>query len=311
MSATATAALELGQPAEEVKEERPDDQRLWSVTTIIGVLDKPALKWWAAEEAAKAAVSIAGTLPQRIAEDGEAEVIDWLRRAMNRRPKGRLTAAALGSCAHEACETYALTGVRPGPDELAGLVRREGGQRFGGVKAEVAVLERMLDRFDGWLQRFTPTYDATEVVVYHPEYGYAGQADAFLRIDGVRLLVDYKSSRDGFDRQGRPKSPYPEAALQIAAYRHARLAAVWRPRRIERFRRRYYLLSDAERDRSVPVPEVDGGAVIHLTPDHCEVFPVRCDEAVHERFLYVQEAARWHLEMSRDAIGLPMVEPAR
>jgi hypothetical protein len=165
----------------------------------------------------------------------------------------------------------------------------------------------MLDRFDHWLQRFTPAYQATEVVVYHPTYGYAGQADGFLTVDGVRLIIDYKTSRDGYDAKGNPKTPYPEAALQLAAYRYAEGAAVWRPRRIEQFRRRYYLLSDAERDRAVPVPEVDGGAVIHITPDHCELFPVRCDQQVHEAFLYVQEASRWVNGLSKNVIGMPMV----
>lgn len=308
MTAVDTDAPALGLPTIEGAEEQPGDRRLWSVTTIIGVLDKPALLYWAAEQTAAAAVSVAGSLRQRLEEDGEAETIKWLRDARFRRPKGVLSATSLGTCAHEACESYALTGVRPTVAEIQAIVRREGGQRFTGVKAEAAVVGQMLDRFDAWLQRFTPIYHATEVVVYHPTYGYAGQCDGFLEIDGVRLIIDYKTSRDGFDSKGRPKSPYPEAALQLAAYRHAELAAVWRPRRLEAFRRRYYLLSDAERDRSVPVPEVDGGAVIHITPDHCESFPVRCDQAVHEAFLFVQEAARWHLEMSRDVIGAPMVD---
>lgn len=309
MTATTTAPA-LGQPPEDGAEEQPGDRRLWSVTTIIGVLDKPGLLYWAAEQAAAAAVSIAGSLEQRVREDGEAEVIKWLRDARFRKPRGLLSATSLGTCAHEACEQYALTGNRPTTADIEAIVRREGGPRFSGVKAEAAVVARMLDRFDGWLQRFQPSYQATEVVVYSPTYGYAGQADAFVTIDGVRLLVDYKSSREGFDSEGNAKSPYPEAALQTAAYRHAELAAVWRPRRLEQFRRRYYLLSDAERDRSVPVPETDGGAVIHLTPDHCEIFPVRCDKTVHEAFLYVQEAARWQLELSRDVIGLPMIGSA-
>ncbi len=304
---TAATEPQLGQAATDVKTEETGDQRLWSVTTIIGTLDKPALLYWSAEQTALAAVAVAKSLPQRIAEDGEPETVKWLRDARFRKPRGRLSATALGSCAHAACEQYALTGQRPTPDDLADIVRAEGGPRFDGVTAETAVLGRMLDRFDGWLQRFTPIYDATEVVVYHPTYGYAGQADAFLRIDGLRLLVDYKTSREGFDSKGQAKSPYPEAALQLAAYRYAEFAAVWRPRRIEKFRRRYYLLGDAERDRAVPVPQVDGGAVIHLTPDHCEIFPVRCDKAVHEMFLFVQEAARWTLEMSRDVVGLPMI----
>jgi hypothetical protein len=299
--------LELGQTAEDVKTEEPGDLRLWSVTTIIGVLDKPALMYWSAEEAAKAAVASRRSLDQRIDEEGEEAVIKWLRDARFRRPKDRLSNASLGTCAHHACETYALTGTRPDNQQLADILRAEAGPGFTGISQEIAVLNRMLDRFDDWLNRAQPKYDAAEVVVYHPEYGYAGQADAFLIIDGVRLIVDYKTSRDGYDAKGNAKTPYPEAALQLSAYRFAQFAAVWRPRRIEQFRRRYYLLSDAERDRAVPVPEVDGGAVIHLTPDHCEAFAVRCDQQVHEAFLFVMEAARWSFEMSRDVIGMPLI----
>ena len=42
---------------------------MYSVTTIIGALDKPALLYWAAEETAKAAVTVAKSLPTRIEED--------------------------------------------------------------------------------------------------------------------------------------------------------------------------------------------------------------------------------------------------
>lgn len=296
----------IGQPAEDVA--RPDDTdlRLWSVTAIIGCLDKPALLYWSAEQAAAAAVASAKSLPARIEEEGPEAVTKWLRDARFRPRKDRLSAASLGTCVHTACEEYALTGIRPGNDRLAQIVLARGGPQFQGVTSEVAVINQMLNRFDGWLQRFQPEYDATEVVVYHPTCGYAGTADAFLRIGGVRLIVDYKSTREPYDSQGRPKAPYPEAALQLAAYRHAEFAAAWRPRRTERYRRRYYLLSEAEREVAVPVPQVDGGAVIHITPDACEIFPVRCDQRVHEAFLYVQESARWSFELSRDVIGLPM-----
>lgn len=306
MTTLDTAEL-LGQAPDDVTQAGDGDLRLWSVTTIIGALDKPALLYWAAEQAALAAVRIASTLPDRIVQEGEAEVVKWLRDARFRRPKGILSNASLGTVAHQCCEEYALTGTRPDRGRIAEILRIEGGARFDGVDAETPVVEKMLDQFDGWLQRFQPAFQATEVVVYHPTYGYAGCSDAFLTIDGVRLIVDYKTSREGFDKEGRPKTPYAEAALQLAAYRYAEFAAVWRPRRIEKFRRRYYLLSDAERERAVPVPEVDGGAVIHLTPDHCEIFPVRCDQRVHEAFLYVQEASRWLNTTSKDVVGMPMV----
>ena len=307
---TDTKAPLLGLPADDGAAEQDDDLRLWSVTTLIGCLDKPALLYWAAEQTALAAVAIADSLPKRIEEDGPEEVTKWLRDARFRRPKGRLSNASLGTCAHAACEEYALTGTRPDDDRLAAIVKAEGGARFDGVAAEVAVLNQMLDRFDEWLQRFQPAYQATEVTVYHPDYGYAGTCDGFLTIDGSPYIIDYKTSREGFDGRGNAKTPYPEAALQLAAYRYATHAAVWRPRRIEKFRRRYYLLSDAERDQAVPVPEVDGGLVIHLTPDHCEAFATRCDGRVFDAFLYVVEASRWVNGLSKEVIGMPIV-PAR
>lgn len=301
----------LGQAPDDNATEQPDDLRLWSVTTLIGALEKPALLYWASEQTATAAVNVATTLASRIEQDGEAETIKWLRDARFRRPKGKLSAASLGTCAHQACEEYALTGTRPTTGRLTEIVRQEAGAKFDGLTAEIPVLNQMLDQFDGWLERFQPSYQAAEVTVYHPTYGYAGTCDGFLTIDGMRCIVDYKTSREGFDARGNPKGPYPEAALQLAAYRWAEHAAVWRPRRIEKYRRRYYLLSDAEREKAVPVPEVDGGLVIHITPDHCEAFATRCDERVHEAFLYVMEASRWLNGLAKEVIGMPIVPAAR
>lgn len=283
-----------------------DDIRMWSVTTIIGALDKPGLLFWAAEQAAAEAVRVSGSLATRVEEDGEEAVIKWLRDARFRTPKDRLSASSLGTCTHTACEEYALTGSRPDDDRLAEIVLAEGGNNFEGVDDEVAVINTMLDRFDGWLQRFQPEYQATEVAVYNPTYGYAGTCDAFLTVDGVRFIVDYKTSREPFDSRGKPKTPYPEVALQLAAYRHAEYAAVWRPRVHTKWRRRYYLLGPAERELAVPVPEVDRGLCIHITPEACEAFPIRCDQPIFESFLFVQEAFRWTQETSKTVIAEPL-----
>jgi hypothetical protein len=88
------------------------------------------------------------------------------------------------------------------------------------------------------------------------------------------------------------------------------MAAVWRPRRMEQYRRRYYLLGQAEREMAVPVPEVDTGLVIHITPDHCDAYPVECGPDIFEAFLFVQEAARWSFQTSKTVIGRPL-EPAK
>ena len=214
--------------------------------------------------------------------------LKWLRDARFRKPKGMRSATELGTLVHEACERYALTGSRPAD-----------------VDAEVVPF---LDRFDAWLARFGPVYQATEVAVFHPELGYAGTADGFLTIDGVRYIFDIKSTRKALDSQGKPSTPYPEqVGLQLAAYRWAKYAAVWRPRRAERMKRRYYLLGPDERAMAVPVPEVDTGLVIHITPDACDGFPIVCDQAVFESYLAVQDAARWLFQGSKGVMGEPLV----
>lgn len=302
---------ELSQPddGELVKVEAPDDIRLWSVTTLIGVLDKPALLYWAAEQTAAAAIASAKSIPARVEEEGVEAVTKWLRDARFRKPKDSLSATALGTVAHRCFELYALTGQRPTPSEIGQLVAAEGGRGFTklGVDAEAATVGKMLDQFDhGWLQAFSPAYEATEVTVFNPDYGYAGTLDTIVAVGGRLLIGDYKTSRKSTDNQGRATSPYPEVALQLAAYRWAPLAAVWRPRRFEHFRRRYYLLGPDERAQAVPVPEVDGGICIHVTPEHCTVHPVRCDEVVFEHFLFVLECARWTHDIAPAVIGEPL-----
>lgn len=297
MAAIAIPAGTLGQPAIEGASPADDDLQLWSVTTILGALDKPALLYWAAEQSALAAVHSEATWRGMLADDDPAcwhtdaatcPALKWLRDARFRKPKGMRSATELGTMVHEACEQYALTGTRPAD-----------------VDAEVIPF---LDRFDAWLQRFGPSYQATEVAVFHPQLGYAGTSDAFLTIDGVRYIADYKTSRKDLDSKGKPSTPYPEqVGLQLAAYRWAKYAAVWRPRRAEKMRRRYYLLGPDERAMAVPVPEVDTGLVIQITPERCEAYPIVCDEAVFEAYLAVQDSARWVFQGSKSVMGEPLM----
>jgi hypothetical protein len=286
----------LGQQAIDGAEQRPDDQAYWSVTTILGALDKPALLYWASEQTALAAVHSEATWRGMLDDDepgcrhtdaATCAALKWLRDARFRKPKGMRSATELGTLVHAACEQYALTGTRP-------------------VDVDPEV-RPFLDRFDEWLSRFGPSYQATEVAVFHPDLGYAGTADGFLSIDGVRYIFDIKSSRKSLDSQGRPSTPYPEqVGLQLAAYRHAKYAAVWRPRRAEKMRRRYYLLSPEERELAVPVPQVDTGLVIHITPDRCDAYPIVCDQPVFEAYLAVQDCARWLLQTSKAVMGDPL-----
>jgi hypothetical protein len=264
----------------------PDDQRLYSVTTIIGALDKPALLYWAAEESAKAAVAVAKSLPVRVEEDGAEEVVQWLRDARFRKPKGQRSAKDLGTAVHDALEQLALTGKFPDVDDE---------------------VRPFIVQADKWMQKFQPVYEAAEMTIYNPTYGYAGTLDAIATVEGVRFLLDYKSTRKSIDSRGKKTTPYPEqVGLQLAAYRYGEYAAAWRPRRYEYQKRRYYLLGMTERENAQPVPEVDSCLVLHLTPEHCDAFPINANEDAYLSFLYTLEAFRWVNQTSKHIMGDPL-----
>jgi hypothetical protein len=267
------------------------DQQLWSVTTILGALDRPALTYWACEKAAVAAINQRNTWQGMIADDAEncdhndaqeCAAVKWLRDARWRKVPGEKSDMDMGTEVHAACEEYVLTGTRPH------------------VPADV---EPYLVQFEEWCQRAQPAYTAAEVTVYEPTYGYAGTADAFMTVGGVPVIADYKTTKKPLDARGQRKTPYPEVGLQLAAYANAEFAAAWRPRRYERFRRRYYLLSDVERANAVPLPEIDAGLAILITPEFCDAWIIDVSERVHTAFLYTLEAHRWQIETSRTVIS--------
>jgi AraC-like DNA-binding protein len=284
---SSTPTVALGEIDVEPQEE---DERFFSVTTIIGALDKPALLYWSAEETAKLAVVSRSSLTRRVKEEGEEAVIKWLRDARFRPPKGYRSATALGTAVHDAVEQYALTGLRPEVDDE---------------------VRPFLEQFDRWAQVWQPKYLAAEAAVYNRTYGYAGTLDAIAEIDGQTVLLDYKSSRKSTGSDGKPSGPYPEVALQLAAYRHAEIVATWRARRFEKYRRRYYLLNEAEAIIGEPMPEVDGCVVLHLTPEHADLYPIRADDAVFEKFLFTLECFGWLQGLSKQVIGKPMERSTR
>lgn len=271
-----------------------DDDRLWSVTTILKSFgDSEGLIQWTAAETAKAAVTSLPTITA-MAEDDPVAAVDWLKQARFRPAKGARSATKMGQDVHACCEMYVVTGKRP---ELGTPLPN------GTLDAEV---EPYIDSFELWLDRFQPEYIAAEVTVYNERYGYAGTADGYAKVQGTPVIIDYKSAKESFDARGKRKRPWTDVAMQVAAYRHAPKAAVWRARRFESYGRRYYLLNAEERELAVPTPEVEGGLVIHLTPQHCDVYPVDCGEEVFDAFLYAVEGARWTSVTSKRVFGEPL-----
>lgn len=155
------------------------DREFPSVTNVIGQLDKPALRSWAAKEVATYAVQhrdVWGDLPS-------ADAIDLLKRSPYRNSG---SAADRGTAVHQAIEED----VDPDrlPSELAGYVR-----------AARSFIEDMQD---------VDTQVFDEVTLRHSEHGYAGTADRLCWIGGEFTVVDWKTSKS---------IGYIEHALQLVA----------------------------------------------------------------------------------------------
>lgn len=243
-----------------------DDTPATGVTTALKLgLPAPALVGWGIN-------SVADYVLANWAELEAMGPSDKLK-AMKRSPYAHRDRAALrGTEIHGHGE--ALTHGRPVdvPDELRGPVE---------------AYARFLDEWG-----IEPI--ATETVLGHTDYGYAGTADLWCVVaarDGARCLVDIKTG----------KGVYPEAVLQLAAYRYANL---WQP--------------DGPDSESAEVPEVDRVYVAHVLPDAVRMVPVAADEAAFRAFLYVLQTARWatrHSEAHRQedghyAVDFPLIGEA-
>lgn len=152
-----------------------------SVTTIIGVLDKPALVGWAANKA------IDYILEHRNDMDG-AHFWDNARKAWR---DAASKAADHGTAVHALAEEWIKGGTPlPDTDEHA----------------------RAFEALQAWAERERLAFTEAETEVFSTAWGYAGKLDA-IATDGMgrRVLVDFKTS----------SGIWPEYKVQVSAYKAA------------------------------------------------------------------------------------------
>jgi hypothetical protein len=261
-----------------------DGTELWSVTSILEIIDKPALRFWAGNLAAEAAM----------------DRLPWLINAYRTRPCGQTKlslrcgecrdcaqtwvarrhvaksgeARDRGSAVHHVVETVELTGVEPEHDpEIAPYVVQY--QRF---------------RAD-----YAPRFVMSEATVFSRKHGYAGKLDGHIVLDGStrkaarlldllrvsapsRLLVDVKTTAK--DRSAF----YPEFALQCAPYRFAE----------------GWLLPDKTEQE---LPPVDGAVVLQLRPNGYSLRPVAADSTTFAAFLAAAQMWRWQREHGKASVA--------
>ena len=167
----------------------PDDKTLKypGVTSVLGMLPKEFLRYWAAKMVAQEAVEDLGTVVQMTLRDPSAAV-DHLRKSPDRNTR---KAADTGTAAHDLFERMAR------------------GQTVGRVHPD---LEPFVRHFDEFLRVAKPEMLFMEETVWSDTHQYAGSFDGFGKIDGSPLWLDWKTTRSGV---------HEEVGLQLAAYRYA------------------------------------------------------------------------------------------
>jgi len=164
-----------------------------SVTTILGVKDKPALVGWAKRETAACAVRNLDVLSRMVQSGGAQAAVEWLKRIPDYQ---RDVAADLGSRVHALAE---------------GIGRGEPLTVDEELRPYLAAYRR------DFLDVFQPRFLAVEAMVCSERYEYGGTADAFVEIDNEIWLLDYKTG----------SGVYPDSALQLAGL--ARAQFIGRP----------------------------------------------------------------------------------
>ena len=176
-------------------------KKLPSVTTIVSILDKPALVYWAANCACNYIIDnledLIKPVPPATEENHFVEIESLFPIIESARKNFRKVSAKamdIGSAVHAAIERYLKTGQEPEApsDEV--------------LSAFLAFLE--------WLD----TWESYETVkTEHTVYAdrYAGTTDWFVMLNGKKYAVDFKT----YNEESKSQPPYDEAKYQIAGYR--------------------------------------------------------------------------------------------
>lgn len=306
--------------------ERPGSYRFVryvSVTTALDVVNKDALKYWAAGLAAERAMA---NLPQlmvaafkpdcgrayaRTEPLGCGDCEACTRRWVSLFHVGESARRAReGSAAHDVWEGWARTGELIYTPVLSGDPDVD----------QYVPTQQTMAPYIAALRAFVTDFGlqpgdiiVTECTVYHHGLLYAGTLDTILDLhprtkkaaevcarvglaagvpagEPVRLLVDLKS------REGEKAQLYDEQPLQLTGYRFA-----------ETMMPKAHLQPSA--DLEIPMMATDGAAILQVRPDGYTFRPVVTDGRTRKAFEAVLTLSRWretHGERSTQVQAFPL-----
>lgn len=165
------------------------DAKFPSVTTICGVIDKPALVGWGVKCMAEKLLALWKERPEEFSTTAFKQIV---KEAKSARFIVSKEATDIGSRAHELTELYDL-----------------GREEEFDIEQERKEVRNCFNAYLDFLDEMKWTPRHVELTVYHDRLRYAGTLDrVYSTPDGKRVLLDIKTS----------KALYPEVDLQLAAY---------------------------------------------------------------------------------------------
>ncbi|MGI8333418.1 hypothetical protein ACRYCC_25995 [Actinomadura scrupuli] len=257
---------------------------LRSVTTVLNLgSPKESLIHWAGNLVAETAMAYLPRLVRASLHPAtRKEVYDWLRRAHTRKRDER---GDLGSAVHLIIESKILD--QPIPAEII----------------EDPEMAPYIEHFEAFVREWQVTFKASEMVVANYDDEYAGTLDftldspLFAEALGcppdTDVMGDTKTGGelDELTYDGGIKGVYPEAGVQMSAYRRAP----------------YGWLRDGTR---VPRPLChDTGVVLHLRPEGYRLYPVRCGDDVYAAFLNIRKVADFQTGLAKNVVGKALTPP--
>lgn len=183
-----------------------EGKKLPSVTTLINIISKPGLVYWAANEERTLVVETAVEFYREIAKNPSQGSCDEYRRQLEQRlgnkkahEKLKQEAGDIGTHVHDVVEWELknelgmISEFDPKPDIKSGPE------------------EKAYNEWKRWRKDVKLKPIAIEQVIVSDKYGYAGTLDLLAEVEGLLTVPDWKTG----------KAIYPEAFLQNAAYRQA------------------------------------------------------------------------------------------
>jgi hypothetical protein len=257
-------------------------ERFISVTTVLGYISKFGLPGWAGRLAAEAAF----------------DRLPWLVRCSRNKPcNSSKTGDACGNCPECAVLWLSLRHeqVRDDAGDVGRRVHKAAEQMtvFGPGAHVDEDIRPLVEKLVQWRRLYRPEYESAEVTVISRKWGYAGTLDDILRfpadsplpkslqhLKGLALVDDLKTGK----HLDKPNG------WQVNAY--ARADAV--------------LLDDGT---ELPMPQIDGGLIVHIRPDKVQMREVHLSDVNHQRFVHMLRVVEGLIEPLGTVLSRPATMP--